>query len=311
MGTWEKYEPLTTETVVQYLVDKEIVVKEDTFTVREIGDGNLNLVFHVVKEGESTGIIVKQALPYAKVVGESWPLTLLRATIESGALSLHKQYATDLVPEVLLHDTTLATIVMEDLSSMTIYRKALIDGADYPHTATHIGRYIAHTHFYTSDFYVDEATKKRNVQTFYNPELCKITEDLVYTDPFYDASTNAFESALRPDVENLWNDEELLLHTAQLKWSFMNEAETLVHGDLHTGSIFATPERTQVIDPEFAFYGPLGFDLGQFVANLIMQAYTRPEEKRAYLLESIRTVVTTFESEFEALHAKAARTPFT
>ena len=33
-------------------------------------------------------IIIKQALPYAKVVGESWPLSIKRATIESKALQI-------------------------------------------------------------------------------------------------------------------------------------------------------------------------------------------------------------------------------
>ncbi|MGL4522342.1 MAG: S-methyl-5-thioribose kinase, partial [Bacilli bacterium] len=217
MGVWEKYEPLTTESVVAYLVSKNLAKDGTAYDVTEIGDGNLNLVFWVVPKGEKKGVIVKQALPYAKVVGESWPLTLKRASIENNALVIHKQYADHLVPAVHLHDEIYATIVMEDLSDMKIYRTALNAGEDYQNTAADVGHYIAHTHFFTSDFYVDEATKKRNIQTFYNPELCKITEDLVYSDPFYDAPTNSFEEAIRPEVEKLWHDEELLLHTAALK----------------------------------------------------------------------------------------------
>lgn len=48
-----------------------------TWTVREVGDGNLNLVFIV--KGAKGGIVVKQALPYVRMVGESWPLPLDRA----------------------------------------------------------------------------------------------------------------------------------------------------------------------------------------------------------------------------------------
>ena len=36
--------------------------------IREVGDGNLNLVFIV--EGSSDGVVVKQALPYVRLVGE-------------------------------------------------------------------------------------------------------------------------------------------------------------------------------------------------------------------------------------------------
>ena len=52
--------------------------------VREVGDGNLNLVFIV--EGPKGGVVVKQALPYLRLVGEAWPLPLERSYFESLAL---------------------------------------------------------------------------------------------------------------------------------------------------------------------------------------------------------------------------------
>jgi 5-methylthioribose kinase len=48
----------------------------------------------------------------------------------------------------------------------------------------------------------------------------------------------------------------------------MNNAQALIHGDLHTGSIFVKPDSTRVFDPEFAFYGPMGYDIGNVVANM-------------------------------------------
>ena len=35
-----------------------------------------------------------------------------------------------------------------------------------------------------------------------------------------------------------------------------------------------------MIDPEFATYGPFGFDIGQFIANLLLNALSREEEKK-------------------------------
>src|SRR5712664_4757955 len=52
--------------------------------VREVGDGNLNLVF--VVEGPKSGVVLKQALPYVRLVGESWPLSVRRAFFEHQAL---------------------------------------------------------------------------------------------------------------------------------------------------------------------------------------------------------------------------------
>jgi len=36
-----------------------------------------------------------------------------------------------------------------------------------------------------------------------------------------------------------------------------------------------TRESTQVIDPEFAFYGPMGFDVGAFLGNLILAFFAQ------------------------------------
>ena len=36
-----------------------------------------------------------------------------------------------------------------------------------------------------------------------------------------------------------------------------------------------TRESTQAIDPEFAFYGPMGFDIGAFLGNLILAYFSQ------------------------------------
>jgi 5-methylthioribose kinase len=52
--------------------------------VKEVGDGNLNLVFIVANRNEpGQAVIAKQALNYLRVAGESWPLTRERMRFES------------------------------------------------------------------------------------------------------------------------------------------------------------------------------------------------------------------------------------
>ena len=41
-----------------------------------------------------------------------------------------------------------------------------------------------------------------------------------------------------------------------------------MHGDLHSGSIFINEQGIKIIDPEFAFYGPMGYDIGNVIGNL-------------------------------------------
>jgi 5-methylthioribose kinase len=61
-------------------------------TAKEIGDGNLNLVF-IVSRGDSHKVIIKQALPYVRCIGDSWPLPLKRAFFESEVLKEENETA--------------------------------------------------------------------------------------------------------------------------------------------------------------------------------------------------------------------------
>jgi 5-methylthioribose kinase len=307
------YEPLTERSAIELAERLRLFPEDASLSCREIGDGNLNLVFHIVNAKDGHGIIVKQALPYAKVVGESWPLTLKRAIIESQALRTFASYVPEYVPKVYYSDESLSITVMEDLSHLQIARKGLIEGKTFPLLSKHIGEYVAKTLFYTSDFGMNQQQKKQLAQQFTNPELCKITEDLVFTDPFFDHDTNNFETELRQDVEKLWNDDVLKREVAKLKRIFLTKGDALVHGDLHTGSIFVSDTETKVIDPEFAFYGPFGFDLGQFFANLLLNALSRHEQDRPPLFSHVektwevfaRTFSELWETKSEEVYAKA------
>lgn len=305
------YEPLTEIKAIKLSKKLQLFSEQEALTCREIGDGNLNLVFHVTSDQSNRGLIIKQALPYAKVVGESWPLTLKRATIESNALLEFAKYVPQYVPEVYYTDETLAITVMEDLSHLQISRAGLIEGESYPLLSQHIGEFLGNVLFYTSDFSADAKAKKESVKSFINPDLCKITEDLVFTDPFFDHDTNDFEPELKQDVEKLWEDVAVKLEVAKLKQKFKTSGEALVHGDLHTGSIFADSHTTKIIDPEFAFYGPLGFDLGQFVANLLLNALSQKEESRNVLYAHIAKTWEVFSQTFSTLWRNEGRDHYT
>lgn len=81
----------------------------------EVGDGNLNLVFKILDQQGKSRVIVKQALPYVRCVGESWPLTLDRARLEAETLIEHYKYSPEHTVRVTHLDASLAVMVMEDL----------------------------------------------------------------------------------------------------------------------------------------------------------------------------------------------------
>ncbi|MCP3466062.1 MULTISPECIES: S-methyl-5-thioribose kinase [unclassified Bradyrhizobium] len=277
------------------------------WSITEVGDGNLNLVFIV--KGARGGVAVKQALPYVRLVGESWPLPLSRAHYEYLALTRQAELAPGLVPSVLHHNDALALTVMELLEPHIIMRKGLIAGTQYPRFVDDVTTFMAQTLFFTSDLALTAAEKKEGIAAFAgNHALCKITEDLIFTDPYRVAEQNRWTAPyLDATAAALRDDMELHVAISRLKLKFMASPEALIHGDLHTGSIMVTGSETRVIDPEFAFYGPMGFDVGAVLANLLMAYFASAGHERApgeraafeaWVLETVESVWNGFARKF-------------
>lgn len=274
---------------------------------KEIGDGNLNYIFRVVDGKSGKSVIIKQAGPVARISDE-FKVSPDRNRIEYDILKLQGKLAAGLVPEVYGYDPVMNCCVMEDLSDHVIMRRGLLEHKKYPLFVEHITTFMVNTLLLTSDVVMGHKEKKDLVKNFINPELCEITEDLVYTEPFFDCKRNdVFPATGEFAAKELWSDEKLLLETAKLKFEFMTNAQSLVHGDLHTGSIFVKEDSTKIIDPEFAFYGPAGYDIGNVVANLIFayenaEAAIADEEKKkdykAWLEEAIIGTVDVFKEKF-------------
>lgn len=308
------FEALTPESLPQRLgalstLRETIGADTSRWRVREVGDGNLNLVFIV--EGESGASIVKQALPYVRLVGESWPLPLKRSFFEYHALTRQDERAAGMVPKVLHFDADQAIIVMEFLTPHIILRRALIEGQQLPKIGRDLGLFAARTLFRGSDLALDTRKRKADLALFAdNVELCDITENLVFSDPYFEAPLNRHTSPqLDSLVAALRADRDLKVEAQKLKHLFVAKAETLLHGDLHTGSVMVTPQDTRVIDPEFAFYGPIAFDVGMLLANFWMSYFSQRGHEnngdragmRDYLFAVVEEIWATFRTEFAHL----------
>ena len=257
------------------------------WTAVEVGDGNLNLVF--ILTGPRGQVIAKQALPYVRLVGDSWPLPLKRSWFEYNALIRQAARAPGSVPEVYHFDRAQALIVMQFMTGHRILRLDLIDGVEHPGIAEFLGWFCARTLFLSSDLGMPTAERKADLALFAdNVALCDITENLVFTDPYWDAPLNRHTPQLGPLVAELRADAGLKVEAQHLKSAFCSNAEALLHGDLHTGSIMAVGDRAVVIDPEFAVYGPMGFDVGMLISNFLMAFHaqsgheTAPGERAAF-----------------------------
>ncbi|KAK3017055.1 hypothetical protein RJ639_006986 [Escallonia herrerae] len=256
----DEFRPLNENSLVEYIKATPALSSKlgdvsqlDNLQIKEVGDGNLNFVFIVT--GPSGSVVIKQALPYMRCIGESWPMTKERAYFEATALKEEARLCPNHVPEVYHFD--------------------------------------------------------RVAQFCGNVELCRLTEQVVFSDPYKVSEYNRWTSPyLDKDAEAVREDNILKLEVAQLKSTFCERAQALIHGDYHTGSVMVTQDSTQLIDPEFAFYGPMGFDVGAFLGNLFLAYFSQDghvdheNDRKTYKKWILRTVAETwnlFHEKFTAL----------
>ena len=316
-----RYRILDPKTVLAHIGDLRDVrallgTPTDAWQIREVGDGNLNLVFIV--EGPHGSVCVKQALPYVRAAGPSWPMSPERAFFENSYYQAVAPYVGELIPKVYHYDSELYCTIMERLSPHIILRHGLIAGRRYQNVARDIGEYVAHACFFTSDLAWPFERKMDGIALFAaNKALVRITVDLIFTDPYLDSERNHHTSPqLDEVVADFRRDGPLKVAAARFGRKFLNDVQALVHGDLHSGSVMVTENDSRVIDPEFAFYGPIGFDLGAFFGNLLLAWYSQPghatlnDDRVAYqhwILEQAKSFWETFRNRFLALWGEHAK----
>jgi 5-methylthioribose kinase len=332
---------LTAETVVAYLAGRPALGSQidasRIASVREVGDGNLNLVFIIADESGGS-VVLKQSLPHVRT-DPSWPMTRERSAREATVLGAHAAADPEHVPGFYDFDERHYVLAIEDLSDHRVWRNELNEGRVHAYAAEEIGRYVGRTAFATSPLGLDPLEHKRLVARAVNPELAQITEDLVFTEPYIEHPHNVVLPGNEADVRALRSDTELVRAMGLAKWRFMTTAQSLIHGDLHTGSVFvraaagtadaqastaagasgadaATDAATggradaqtasvRAFDSEFGFVGPTGFDLGALWANLTLaaaRAEALGEGDRAELILTLPgRLWAGFEEEYRAL----------
>ena len=264
---------LDCDEVISYVKEKNLFLENDDLTVKEIGDGNINYIFKVENKIDGKSIILKQADKLLRSSGR--PLDLTRSKIEANILRIENNLAPHFVPEIYFYDEIMCVLAMEDISEYKNLRTELIAGKIFPNFADNISEFLSRTLLLTTDLFMNKFEKKKNVKEFTNPELCDISECLVFTEPYdNNKNRNIITIGNEEFVENmLYKNEDLHFAILKLREKFMNYSQSLIHGDLHSGSIFINEKGIKIIDPEFSFYGPMAYDIGNVIGNLYFPLY--------------------------------------
>ena len=296
MCKFDKHFLMSTEDVKEYC--KKILNyfnEDEEIDAIEIGDGNINYVFKVFSKDKS--IIIKQADEFLRSSGRA--LDVYRSKIEAEILKIEYSLSPNHIPKVYFYDENMHALAMEDISDYKNMRKELLEEKEFDDFADEIADFLSNVLLPTTDLVMDRAEKKDNVKLFINKELCDITEDLVLTEPYYNYKNRNIISKGQEDfVEKfLYNDESLKFEICKLRDRFMNYSQALIHGDLHTGSIFINQNGIKIIDPEFAFYGPIGYDIGNVIGNLFFSLANKTyfSNNKDFVQWIKKTIIDTFD----------------
>lgn len=306
---------LSKENIIEYLRPRlpEVVFGPDTVVNQigesgneEEGDGYLNYVFKV-----STGsfsCIIKQALEHMRHASDR-KLPPGRNKLEYDIMCIRYQIVPEYVPKPYFYDDENHIFAMEDCSHLKIPRFQLNKNVMYDNFAENCAHYLAATHFYTSEYFLETGAFRDLTCHFMSPRLRQIMEDSIFVTLF---GQHEFDYTLGEQfvkfAKSLADSPEFKRERFHLRHSFISNGECLVHGDLHTSNMFAGDNALKVIDMEFTFTGPFSFDMGYLAGNFIAQyasATFRPfpseNERKAfkqYILNGLRTLYTTYVDDF-------------
>lgn len=309
MDKFQKYFLMEEKDALEYIMYKyNFFDKDAELTCKEIGDGNLNYVFRIKDEKSGKSVILKHSGNETRA-RSGRIIDTDRARIEAEILQLENKLAPGMVPEVFGYDPIMCATAMEDCKDYTIMRTALLDGRTFPFFADQVTSYLVNILLPTTDVAMNHKEKKGLVKSYINPDLCNITEQLVYSEAAGNFSGKNYVS--KPSEKfvekEIYGDDGLKLEVAKLKFGFMEHAQALLHGDIHSGSIFINDERMKAFDVEFAFYGPMGYDVGNVLAHTVFalsynEACCKDDAKKenfkSWSYSTLKDVVDLFKEKF-------------
>ncbi len=270
---------LTKDNITEYLkghmpyldYSKPLTISEiGEGSIEEDGDGYINYVFRV-SDGNYK-LIVKQSRQQGRIV-RFIELPLNRGELEYESMKMRSAIVPQYIPRLYFCDKANHVFVTEDVSHLSIMRFALNKNIIFPKFARQAAEYLAKTHFYTSEYYLDTKTFRDLTIHFMNHGMRDIFDSHGFM--FKEFPAQSIGGDLDPRyieyVENLSLDPRVIMERKRLRHAYISKAEVFIHGDFHTSNTFIDQDEMKVIDMEYTFAGPQSYDIGYMEGQLLGQ----------------------------------------
>ncbi len=264
----------------------------------EISSGNINYIYRIKNKENQKSVILKFASEETRVRPDGF-LSPKRNEHEAGVLNWYEKVVPNYVPRVFSINAEKHYFLMEDIVDACSLRDSLMKGALYKELGKTLAYFIVHSTFPLLDMARDDRQVDRPCSFSYSNDLVRITEELVFVAPYYNPKNrNRYTKGNETFIKERLKSCKLQAVVFSLLEKFKTYKQSLIHGDLHTGSILIKTCNSEVlsndddlmnmfvVDPEFAFYGPIAYDVGNVLAHLhfakLYKSFTlKNEEERS------------------------------
>ena len=244
-----------------YLKEKGLFQSDEQLeAIEKPGEGNMNVVLRIKTNRQS--FILKQSRSYVEKYKQI-EAPIARITVEyefykaiqNTTLNAH-------VPKILYFDEANYILLLEDLGAcddlVYIYQKRKISSKE-------LGKLVFITNV------LHRTAIPENFPD--NDEMRQLNHQHIFVLPFMEDngfSLDTIQNGLQDISEPYKNNKALKTIIHSIGEKYLEQGDTLIHGDYYPGSWMKSDGGLYVIDPEFGFVGFAEFDLGVMGAHLIL-----------------------------------------
>jgi len=251
--------------VTEYLVAQGVIGPEEApVRVAAAGEGNMNCTLRVITPRRR--LIVKQARPWVEKydhIPAPWNRSLVEAAFYETVAAVPG--VGDRMPGLVHADPDARVLVLEDLG----------DGGDF--TSMYTGVRLSDGE---RDALVDYLVRLRRIDVpahrramLKNQDMRTLNHEHIFHFPLVESNGLALDGitpGLQSAADELKRDARFVARVGALGSRYLEDGDTLVHGDYFPGSWVRARGGVAVIDPEFCFLGCGEHDLGVMMAHLIL-----------------------------------------
>lgn len=251
-------ELITPDTVLAYLIDKQIISANEAAEVEVLTGGVSNIVLAINTKDKK--MVLKQALAEL-LVAQKWEADQRRAIVEAHALELFHKLTPEQVPNLLFLDSERFILILERVPiGSSVWKSDLLNSQIDPNVTAVLGTTLAQWHNFGEK---NEAARAEFMEDSLFEQL--------RIDPFY-RFVSAKNEPLRPVIGRLINELEI-------------DKTTIVHGDFSPKNIMVgLDNQVYILDFEVTHVGNPIFDLAFLLAHILCKIFRTDDTNEKKLL---------------------------